>query len=497
MKLIEELSGPDEARAYLLQGLCLQRVLPPRTLEPALAWALEMASEGMPLPPTCLVADLGHMAFGMDWESKEARALPPVPGAPSELLRMYEDYVIGKAVADWTFLRAAETLRHYHGRDRARGLAFLINQFRERAGFGGVELSPGWIKSLLQTPPEQALAQAAETILEGTLLPKLEKQMKWLVSGARRTAEMLAEADVFELEHRTALDEFGQRLALRQVLFAAEKFEKALPSHRLKPLAGRQEVPTRVLDEDTYPVGGYTSLSTRGSVESLLHSQLAYMEEADRRPDLFDIKYLRDELLYYSRDENQFLRRRRTFVFVLYPDLIHARFKDAALPYQRIVLLWALLQVTVHKLTEWLSTDALKFVFYFLGQEGEDADEMVEPLEDERKLLQTLQREQITNQTVEVVTQLQEVPEQAPRAVTMEEVTAQCTLRSRRSLCHALLVSTQPRQLVPEDTVVTRLVVDGPVPALAAVDEPLVAPDEETPLEGWQEILQELLERWI
>src|SRR5207248_6066964 len=139
--------------------------------------------------------------------------------------------------------------------------------------------------------------------------------------------------DVFELEHRTALDDLSQRLALRQVLQAAQQFEQGLPQHRIRPLAGRQEVPTRVLDEDTYPVGGFSSLSTRGSVESLLYSQLAFMEEQER-PDLFDVKYLRDELLYYARDENNFLRRRRTFAFVLFPDLVQAHFKDADLPWQ-------------------------------------------------------------------------------------------------------------------------------------------------------------------
>ena len=35
---------------------------------------------------------------------------------------------------------------------------------------------------------------------------------------------------------------------------------------------------------------------------------------------MFDIKFIRDELLYYSRDENQFLRRRRAFVFGLSAD---------------------------------------------------------------------------------------------------------------------------------------------------------------------------------
>src|SRR5262249_57603158 len=113
-----------------------------------------------------------------------------------------------------------------------------------------------------------------------------------------------------------------------------------VPHQKVKPLAGRQEVPTRVLDEDTYPVGGYSSISTKGTIESLLHSQLAYMEEA--RPDLFDIKFVRDELFYYARDENQFLRRRRAFAFVLAPDLAQARFKDPEPPGQRLVLALAL-----------------------------------------------------------------------------------------------------------------------------------------------------------
>src|ERR1700676_2724717 len=99
------------------------------------------------------------------------------------------------------------------------------------------------------------------------------------------------------------------------------------------------------------------------------------------RPDLFDVKFLRDELLYYSRDENQFLRRRRTFVFVLYSDLTAARFKDADLPYQRGVLLLALLTTALRRLTEWLSADALAFEVLFVGA-GEE-----EPLAAEHALL--------------------------------------------------------------------------------------------------------------
>src|SRR5207302_1473991 len=169
---------------------------------------------------------------------------------------------------------------------------------------------------------------------------------------------------------------------------AAERLESYLPRYRVRPRAGRQEVPTRVLDEDTYPVGGFSSLSTRGTVESLLHSQLAYMERDDR-PDLFDIKFLRDELLYYSRDENQFLRRRRTYVFAHFADLEEARAKDADVPWQRIVLTLGLTLAAVNKILDWLGEDALTFDFLFL----DDANQP-KALQAEEVVLHMVLREQ-------------------------------------------------------------------------------------------------------
>src|SRR4051794_36271504 len=339
-----ELRDLDAARQFVVQGLWLQRVTPPAAagVRPALAWALEVAAGGQPLPPVGFVADLGHVLLGSDRDARPHRDAAGQPGLPGGLARTYEDLVLGKVYADWTVERAGDALRRYQGRDRARGVAFVVNQFRERAGFGGVLLSPAVLKALLDAPADEILSRGWDSLGRG-VQPLLVELYEGLIAAARRTAEVLGPEDVFELEHGTALHDLGQRLALRQVLQAANGLEAALPKHRVKPLARRMEVPTRILDEDTYPVGGFTSISTRGSVESLLHSQLAYMEPEDaERPDLFDIKFLRDELLYYSRDENQFLRRRRTFVFVLGPDLIATRFKDSDLPYQRGVLMLAL-----------------------------------------------------------------------------------------------------------------------------------------------------------
>src|SRR5579885_445313 len=125
MSTTYELRDLDEARQFLAQGLWLQRVRAPAAamVRPALRWALEVASAGHPLPPVGFVADLGHVALGADWEAKAGREAMPVPGMDPGVMRTYEDYVLGKLYADWTFARASDVLRRFQGDERDRDQA--------------------------------------------------------------------------------------------------------------------------------------------------------------------------------------------------------------------------------------------------------------------------------------------------------------------------------------------------------------------------------------
>jgi hypothetical protein len=136
--------------------------------------------------------------------------------------------------------------------------------------------------------------------------------------------------------------------------------------------------------------------------------------------------------------------------------------------------------VAVRKLSEWLSTDALTFVFYFVGKE-EPA-----PLAPELALLKTLLQEQIETKTVEIVEKA--TPEQAER---------DCALRARRSLCHCLPAATRDVTFSAADTVVTRLRLDGPYPALGTGDDEPAYPEAEEPMEGWEAALKHLLQLWV
>jgi hypothetical protein len=478
---IHELRNPDEAALYLTQGLWLQRVVRPQAelVPEILSWALEIAGSGEPLPPVGFLADVGQLLL--------QAAVPlrhddlPIPGWPAGLARVYEDHVLGKLYTDGSFERAGDALRRYQGRARIRGLAFVISQSRQRAGFGGVHLSPAVVKSVLAQPRGQVLPQGWEALSAQGPLPILLDLYEELALAVRNTGNVLGPEDVFELEHGTALAPFSQRVALRQVLQASAALEARLPSQRPRPLRRRHDVATRILDEDVYPVGGFASISNRGSIESLLHSQLALMEPNNaERPDLFDIRYLRDELLYYSRDENQFLRRRQTFIFAFDPDLTHTRFKDEHLPWQRIILVLGLTLAALRKLLDWLSTDALTFELLFLGES--DSSQL---LQAERDLLEMVLREQIANGAV-VIAHL-------PRA----RLAARCAERARRSLCHCLIISTADRPFEADDTRVARLVISDAEPWLMLDDDTASsAADEGDPLSGWTGALEGLLQYW-
>jgi hypothetical protein len=449
-----------------------------------LLWGKELASAGQPLPPIGFIGDIGHVALGEEWELRSSTREPlQVPNLPMNLIRTYEDHVLGKIYADWTFGRGSDALRRYaKGREQARGLAYLLTQFYDRAKYKGLEISLGVLNTLLDTPPDELLTEGWESLRQDgphDLLPELYQS---LIEAARRTPEVLGADDVFDLEKKYALEELSQRLAHRQVLRAAARLDATLPKHKIKPLARRMEVPTRILDEDQYPVGGFTSVSNRGSIESLLHSQLAYMEppgSPEPSPDLFDTLFLMDELLYYSRDENQFLRRRRTFALCMCPDLVETRVKDREMEYQLVIMLMGLVHVIVERLREWLGTDALNFRLIQLD-EGD-----AEPLAQEKQILGKLFTEALALDELRF--------ERHP----YKALNRMCEDWARKSMVHVLMIGVRPPLLEVKDVVVTRLAINGPRPSLGDGVGELNPVEGEDAQDSWANALQGILARWI
>lgn len=475
---VYEIRDPNLARQHVLQGLHLSRSGPLNVarVEAALALAVEIISEGAPLPPLGFLADLAHVASG-SLRSADLASLEALEGIDAATIGRYEDFVLGKLYADLSFESASDAVQRYSGRDRFRALAFLVNQVRVRCRFGGAMISPGVIKGLQKAGADQTIEDAWQCIHETQWSQDLLEDLSDLIKAVRNTGQLLGGEDVFELESGTALADFGQRVALRQVLRTAEALRLDLPRHKPTPRPKRYSVATNIMEEDHYPIGGFTSISNKGTVESLLRSELAYIDD-DMRPDLFDIKFARDELLYYSRDENQFLRRRLTYTFVLYPDLTSARLKDQSLPYQRIVLLLAFIYTTVKQLIEWMTADAIKFEVLFVTR-GTPS-----PLVEERDLLETLLGDEIKSDIVTIAD------------ADADAITERCRSGALASLSQTLSISVETVAKSDDLSLASRLLINRAEPTLFDHDDSEIA-SELTSIEAWKEQLSALLSRWI
>lgn len=471
----------ETATDFLLQGLWIQRATSPHStsIRQLMEWTLEIVAGGQPLLPTGMIADFGHIVYGANLEFRQQKDAAPVPGVNPGLLRTYEDHVLGKFYADWSVERASDAMRRYTGRDRAKGLAYFIKQFRERGGIGGIELAPGHVRSLIEGNTDDLLRKGWESLQNHGPMPELIALLEETIAASRRMAEVLSLADIDALEKRTALAEMGQYVAHRQVVQLVHQFEARLPKRKVKPLANRREVPTKVLDEDTYPVGGFTSISTKGTVESLLHSQLAYIEpDPANRPDLFDIKFVRDELYYYSRDENQFLRRRRTFIFAFMPDLVKTRFKDPQMPAQRIVMLLASVVTLVRRIADWLSTEALRIEIVFVEPTNGKT------LTHESELCDTLFREEIANGLVTVTHLVGDIVRFADDL-------------ANKSMVHMLVMSTEGGPDHAKTALTTQLTLNEPKPVLWTEGQLLEMPTTDDPIDSWTTALEHIMMLWV
>ncbi len=75
--------------------------------------------------------------------------------------------------------------------------------------------------------------------------------------------------------------------------------------------------------------------------------------------DVFTVRYVEGELLYYTRDDSVFRRHRRVIGIALAADLDDARVKDRDMPWQRLILALGLLVAAIRWLTEQLGDHAL------------------------------------------------------------------------------------------------------------------------------------------
>lgn len=374
----------------------------PEVLADAVPWLEAAAAEVDDLPPPGVAVDVGRLLTRRGWShSRDIRDSSHVfPPRLRSALAAYEEYFLGRLMADRHFDAARDALdrlRTQEPRETATAIAVLLALVLERLPrkeTGGA--SGPLLRRLARRPAADVLNQGWQVLGSSEVhADELAAAYEALTQAARRSSRLIGGGEVLVLENLAALRGAAPRLALRQIADAADAVERPLPA-RLVSRRQRGAVATRLDDESSYPIGGYSSISTTGPIESLVSSELVYLDR-EAEIDPFQVRWAAGELLKYTRDESVFSRLQRRVTFFVSADLERCRVKSPGLPWQRLVLVLGLLLAAVRRLHRWLDEVALDIRIVFgAGLHGRD------PLAHEAELCRLLLREWIERGTVTV-----------------------------------------------------------------------------------------------
>jgi hypothetical protein len=386
----------EEATRAVAAGLCLVRMIAPGEAAPRIGpWILATMGERLDVPPVGVIGDLGALLLGASLRT--GMAVPGEDPALAAAIRRYEDAVLGRLAVDGRLASAGFAVARLPKEKHAQAVGILAAGVLNRIEFdAGTELQPGVVRQLTEKKPEEALQRGYGFLRDDAdVRRRLTEGYASLARCAQKARDLIGDADLFALENLVVLGSLTQRLAIADVVRAQEAIAEAIPRRLPRRRRKEGDVASKLEDESVYPAGGFASVSTSGSLENLVTSELIYMDPPKSKGqgapevDLFDMRYVEGELLYYTRDEAIFVRRRRLVILALAPDLVRTRVKDRHLPWQRIVLMLGVVLVVTKKLVELLGEEALEIrVVFLLEEEGATT-----PLAEEKALSELMLRE--------------------------------------------------------------------------------------------------------
>ncbi len=316
-------------------------------LPASLAWTRRCWDAGDDHLPLSLVHDLGHLlVLGRDFRFASARDLARWPEPERAARLAWEDRVLGRWSLDPTLLDAHVLVAGLDPAARDLAVAHAVRLALARALDGHtacVRANPAHLRALAPA----ALNALPARFEDWPAIPD-DEHRAWALAQREQlraslpTDRLFAPEDLWELAHLKDLPSESARLALRDVLGLAARVGPVAPAVAASLRQRVREVPVEAEEAAEYPAGGFDEVSTRGSFENLVRSEMVYVGEGtDGAFDLFDVRFAESELLFYTRDESPLLDARRELT-VVFDRPASLRVKHRGAPAQSLVMASAL-----------------------------------------------------------------------------------------------------------------------------------------------------------
>jgi hypothetical protein len=315
------------------------------SLAAALPWVEARWDAGDDYLPLTLIHDLGHLLLrGREFRFASAKNLARWTEDERAQRLAYEDRVIGRWAVDPSVTEAHIAIAGMNVHVRATAVAHAIGlalgpplRAQEDLARSNPAHLRGYHEQLISLVPDQ-FDQWLDNTPDDKWRAWAKEQLELSVA-ALPSARLFKPEDLWEIANLERLPSDSARMALREVNTNAARVGMLSPTIANGIKRKAREVPVDAEEADQYPAGGFDAISTKGTFENLVRSEVAYVGEgrAEAGIDLFDIRFAEGELLYYTRDESPLLDARRDVVFV-FDRPAEQRFKIPTLPSQTLVL---------------------------------------------------------------------------------------------------------------------------------------------------------------
>lgn len=304
----------------------------------------------------------------------------------------YENLLLGTLLQEPSFIEARERLAT-RGAVRYRASQRLVELLLQTFGLyypSWLILDPAHLRDIAPPPaedisPARHMSRLNERIDDPLFFADALGLMLRGISNNVYWKELLKSEDLFEIENWAVLDTEAKRIGSRQIAEIERRLgEFRLPRVQLRDEA--MEVETDFDDDTVYPTGGFSGLTTKGSFENLVRSELVYMGEGGDI-SLFDLRYVENELLFYMRNDGV-MRRKRRFVHIVLDldDIFH--FKSPGYDYPFSTLTQGLITRLTRDLLETFEEDAVTIQLHYLHRPNKSQDP-----DTQRRELERIQRE--------------------------------------------------------------------------------------------------------
>jgi hypothetical protein len=286
----------------------------------------------------------------------------------------YQDVVLERWRRDPEMMRVRRALLGRSLAERRDGLLYLLESWVISGVLPGLRANAGLLAAGL--PASEASHELARQLSDMEVWPEPILELVRETNRLFGSMRQMVNPEVVDLiERGLATMDRAPRVQMAQLIKARLQLTNVLGPIIPHSIDTLREIPSSQRASGDVPLGGYNAITTRGRLESLVPSQLVWLDISIGDSTLFAVKHERQELLYYSRQDNRLHQRLRHIAFIVDGSLSASRNKPKNLPFQRMTLVMSCLLTLWSRLEGILARETLRLSWIFVGHRNSLKDE--------------------------------------------------------------------------------------------------------------------------